>query len=171
MKTFATQRRLAAEILGVGKGRVWFDPERLTDIGEALTKADIKELIKDKTIKAKPAKIKHKGKRKKRGRRKTGSIKMKVKKRKQRYVKRIRKLRNYLKMLKLNVMITIQQYHNLRKLAKAGQFKSKRHLQDYIQKLKIEGPEKPKKGIEKPKQKEEKTKTKKAKGKNEKGKI
>lgn len=142
MKTLATQRRLAAEVLGIGKGRVWFDPEKLTDIGEALTKADIEELIKDKAIKAKPIakRIKRKEgrerrKTKKRKRRKTGRIKMKIKRRKQRYVKRIRKLRNYLKMLKSKAAITIQQYHDLRRLAKAGQFKSRRELQDYVQNI------------------------------------
>lgn len=137
MKTLATQRRLAAEILGIGKGRVWFDPERLVDIGEALTKADIEELIKDKAIKAKPIakRIKRKERRKTKKRRGPGRIKMKVKKRKQRYVKRIRKLRNYLKMLKSKAAITVQESHHLRKLVKAGQFKSKREMQNYVQNI------------------------------------
>ena len=40
------QRRLAAQILKCGKNRVRFDPARLDEIKEAITKADIKSLTK-----------------------------------------------------------------------------------------------------------------------------
>ena len=41
------QRRLAAQILKCGENRVRFDPESLEDIKEAITKQDIKDLLKD----------------------------------------------------------------------------------------------------------------------------
>ena len=39
------QKRLAAQILKCGRNRVRFDPDRLEDIKEAITKTDIRSLI------------------------------------------------------------------------------------------------------------------------------
>ena len=50
MKTFALQRRLASDILSVGRNKIWFDPLRLNDIQQALTRSDIDELIKENAI-------------------------------------------------------------------------------------------------------------------------
>ncbi|MEM2875660.1 MAG: 50S ribosomal protein L19e, partial [Candidatus Bathyarchaeia archaeon] len=36
------QRRLATEVLKVGKSRVWFDPERIEDIELAITRDEIR---------------------------------------------------------------------------------------------------------------------------------
>ncbi|MCS7138595.1 MAG: 50S ribosomal protein L19e, partial [Crenarchaeota archaeon] len=36
-----TVRRLAAEILKVGESRIWIDPERLEDVENAVTRADV----------------------------------------------------------------------------------------------------------------------------------
>ena len=59
------QKRLAAELLEVGVSRVWFDPNRLTDIKNAITKADLRKLINEGAIKALPEKMKKRGKVKK----------------------------------------------------------------------------------------------------------
>ena len=56
MANLKTQKRLAAEILGVGIHRVKFMPDRLDEIKEAITRKDIEELIKDKAIVKKPVK-------------------------------------------------------------------------------------------------------------------
>lgn len=45
-----TQKRISADLLKCGVNRVWFDPNRLTEIKEAITKADIRGLIKDIAI-------------------------------------------------------------------------------------------------------------------------
>jgi len=141
MKTLKMQRRLAASALKVGQHKVWFDPMRIDDIKEALTKVDIEELIKDNAIKSKikmkkkeKAEISKKYPKKKarKRQRSTGHIRKKLRKRKEKYVKLIRKLRKFLKMLKLNGALTTKEYNYLRKLAKAGQFKSRRHLQEHI---------------------------------------
>ena len=50
------QKRLAASILGCSEKRIVFDTDRLEDIKEAITKLDIRSLIADKAIKAKPIK-------------------------------------------------------------------------------------------------------------------
>ena len=47
------QKRLAAQILKSSENDIWLDSNRLDEIKEAITKADIKSLIKDKAIKAK----------------------------------------------------------------------------------------------------------------------
>ena len=48
-----TQRRMAADLLKVGINRIRFNPEILTEIKEAITKSDIRSLIKKKVIIAK----------------------------------------------------------------------------------------------------------------------
>lgn len=130
MKTFKTQRRLASEVLGVGKNKVWFDSSRLKDIADALTKADMEELIKDGAIKARQSEEK-KGKVKKR-KRGSGSIRKKTNRRKQDYIRKIRKLRAYIKHLRNKGAVTKAEFYELRKMAKAGQFRNKRHLKEYL---------------------------------------
>ncbi len=127
MKTFKSQRRMASEVLGVGKNKVWLDPLRLNDIQEALTRADIEELIKNSAIMAKPSES---GKKKRS--RKIVYAKRKVNTKKREYVQRIRKLRKYIKNLKDSKIIDREKYYSLRKEAKSGQFKNLRHLKEYV---------------------------------------
>ena len=49
------QKRIAAGIFGIGRDRVWIDPNRVSEIKESITKSDIKALIKDNAIKILPA--------------------------------------------------------------------------------------------------------------------
>ena len=165
MKSLITQKRLASHILGVGINRVRFDIDRLDDIQEALTKADIRDLIKDNAISSKPIKKRRvKIRYKRRG---TGKRKKTVRRRKQTYVKLIRKLRKHLALLKQNNIITSAECNKLRLLAKAGQFKSLRHLKDQIQTMgkgeipKQEQPKIKKENKTKEKKDEKKDKTKK----------
>jgi len=51
-----TQKKLASGVMKISKKRVSFDPERLEDIKEAITKTDIRGLISDKAIKKIPKK-------------------------------------------------------------------------------------------------------------------
>jgi len=130
MKKLDTQRRLAAEILGIGENKIMFDSLRFDDISKAITRADIKDLIKDKAI---MKRITGKSKRKKEKRRRgTGKIKMRIKARKKKYIAKIRKLRRYLSEVKDKKIITLQEYQYLRRLAKSGHFKTRRHLKDYL---------------------------------------
>ena len=46
------QKRIAASVLKIGSKKVKFDPERLADIKEGITRADIRSLIIGKAIKA-----------------------------------------------------------------------------------------------------------------------
>jgi large subunit ribosomal protein L19e len=52
MTDVASQRRLAASLLKCGVNRVWFDPERLSDIENAISREDLRGLITEGVIKA-----------------------------------------------------------------------------------------------------------------------
>lgn len=125
-----SQKRLASDILKVGKGKIWLDPLRLDDIKQAITRADIQELIKDKAIKKKPAVKKKKVvKRKRRGK---GRIKVRVRNRKKKYVNKIRKIRRYLDQALEKKEINKSSRDKLRKLSKSGHFRSLRHLKESL---------------------------------------
>lgn len=137
MTKLSLQRRLAAEILKVGKSRIWMDPEKLEDIKNAITKSDIKKLVRQGVIKAVPEKIKKRGEKKKKkkgpgrkkGRRK-GSDKRK-------WIATIRPLRKMLKELRDSGKITKSQYRQLYSLVKGGMFRSRSHLRFYLTQRKI----------------------------------
>ncbi|MCX6741611.1 MAG: 50S ribosomal protein L19e [Candidatus Pacearchaeota archaeon] len=137
MKTLNPQKRMAAKALNVGENKVWFDPERISEIKEAITQQDIIDLIKDKAIKRKP----HVGrkrragkinlKRRKKGRRRgPGHIKKVINKKD--YIYRIRKLRSFLKSLKDINKINNEEYRKTYTLLKAGMLKNKKAITEYI---------------------------------------
>ena len=132
------KKELAAKALGVGKHRICFNPEGLTEIKEAITKQDIHSLHEEGVITIKP--IKGRRKIEKRSRRRgAGKIKMKVRHRKQDYVKITRKLRKYLKMLRNENSIDKELYLDLRKKIKMRTFKNTSNLKEYLASLKIIG--------------------------------
>jgi len=125
-----TQKRLAAGILEVGENKVWFDSFRLDEIKQAITKQDIKDLIKDKAIRIrpgtkKPVKVK-------RARRGQGRIKISVVTRKRDYMNRIRKMRRYVKDEVEAGRMSKELAYQVRKFAKAGQFKNLRQAKEYV---------------------------------------
>ncbi len=139
-----SQRRMAAEVLNVGKNRVWIDPENVEEVSEAITKQDIRNLIESGAIKKKKKKGTSKGrsrknkKQKKKGRRK-GHGKRKGskgarKKQKDDWKEKIRAIRSELKEKRDNEEITKSQYRELYKKAKGGFFRNKKHMNLYIDK-------------------------------------
>jgi len=52
MSDLASQKRIAAAILKCGVNRVWFNPERLSDIENAISRDDLRGLVTDGSIKA-----------------------------------------------------------------------------------------------------------------------
>jgi large subunit ribosomal protein L19e len=71
-------------------------------------------------------------KKKEKRRRGTGKIKMRIKERKKKYVAKIRKLRRYLSEISGKKIISREEYQYLRRLAKSGHFKTRRHLKEYL---------------------------------------
>jgi large subunit ribosomal protein L19e len=136
------QKRLAASILKRSKKKVVIDNSRLDDVKEAITRFDIKSLIKDKAIKAKPVKgpskvrtrkireQKSKGRRSGHGSRK-GKATARLS-RKESWMIRIRNQRAFLFELKSKGMLENKDFRELYNKAKGGYFRSKRHIKLYI---------------------------------------
>lgn len=132
------QRRLAAEVLGVGENRVWIDPSKLSEVSAAITREEIRKLIEDGVIKARPVigisrgrwrkirKQKRKGLRKGPGSRK-GPVESDD------WVYRVRAMRAYLRLLKKKKIITPKIYRMLYVKVKSGVFHDRRQLKAYIE--------------------------------------
>jgi len=137
------QKRLAADILKVGKSRVWINPERLEDVEEVITRDEIRKLIHEGVIKALPKKgisraraKQHHMKRKKglgtgHGSRK--GTKTARNPRKDAWIKRIRAIRKHLKALVNRRVIQRNIYRRLYNLSKGGVFENVREIDRYIE--------------------------------------
>jgi large subunit ribosomal protein L19e len=142
MTDLRNQRRMAASILKCGKGRVWMDNDRLEEIAKAVTKNDIRVLVKGEAIKSRQktgissgrkkyiAKQKAKGRRRGHGTRKGKTYARLYKK--ERWMKIIRPIRVYLTTLKQEKKIDNSTYRRYYDRAKGGEFKSKNHLKSHL---------------------------------------
>ncbi len=133
------QKRMASEILKAGMSRVWLNPENLKEVDKAITKWDIRKLIKKGDIKELPAKIQVSGHSKKR-KRGPGSRKGKkyaVVPRKRRWMSTVRPQRGMLKELKSTGKLDNANYRKLYNLVKGGVFRSRAHLKLYLEQNKL----------------------------------
>lgn len=129
------QKKLAAKILKVGRSKVWLDPANMKEIKSAITRIDVKKLIKKKYIKVLPEKIpmpKGIG-RKKRTEGKRKGKKFSVVTEKRRWISTVRPLRKMLKELKIKNEIGNETYKKMRALVKGGMFRSRSHLRIYLE--------------------------------------
>jgi len=139
MSALDSVRRMAAELLGVGVNRVWIDPEQLDRASSAITKEDVRRLIKDGVVKVKPAKGISRGRwrkarrqRKKGLRKGSGSRKGPVFDEKRLWIAKVRALRSFLANLRRRRIITRTTYRKLYIMVKSGMFESKSQLKTYI---------------------------------------
>jgi len=138
-----TQRRLAADILGVGQNRVWMDPQRLEEIQTAITSQEIRRLIGDGAIRKLPERgisrgrtrrlhaKRARGERRGPGRRK-GGLKARAPKQDP-WTMLIRALRAELADLRGRRIITPAVYRSLYLLCKGHAFESVGELRRYIE--------------------------------------
>jgi large subunit ribosomal protein L19e len=129
------QKKLAARILKVGESKVWLNPASTKDIEAAITKIDIRRLIKKGMIKALPEKVRRpreKAKRKKGPGRRKGA-KGAIVTSKQRWISTVRPLRRMLKELRATGQIDKQTYRRIYLLVKGGMFRSRSHLKIYLE--------------------------------------
>lgn len=136
------QKRLAAQILKCSKKRIKFDPDRSSDIKEAITRIDIKGLIKDKAIRKIHARGVSRGRvRKRLVQRRKGKQKGPGSKkgsrgarlpRKRAWINKIRAQRKLLKKLKENKIINDKEYREFYLKSKGGFFRSRRHIKLYL---------------------------------------
>ena len=57
MVNLRSQKRLAASVSGVGKRKIWLDPNEQSEIGNANSRTHVKKLIKDGRIIVKPTTV------------------------------------------------------------------------------------------------------------------
>ena len=136
------QKRMAAKILKCGENRVYFDPYLIEDISLAITREDIRNLIKQGVIQKKYKKgvskyrknLRHERKKKGRGRglgKRKGTKNARTPK-KRAWIRRIRPIRRELKKLRDRKLITPANYRKLYKNAKGGMFNSVAQMNRYI---------------------------------------
>jgi len=131
------KKELAAKALKVGKGRISFNSENLSEIKEAITKQDILSLKQEGIISIKPIKGRKKIERRK-TRRGPGKIKKTIRNRKQVYVKITRKLRSYLMGLRDKGAIERELYRTLRKKIRMRDFRSLAYFKDYLKSIDVD---------------------------------
>ena len=141
-----SQRRLAAQVMGIGETRVRFNPERLEEVQEALTKDDIRSLVKSGAIAEKAVtgisrgrarvrqKQRNKGRSKGAGRR-SGTAKARTPSKRQ-WMNKIRAIRDELKKMRLSKELSATEYRKLYRQAKGNLFSSRRHLREQIERMK-----------------------------------
>lgn len=129
------KKEFAANVLGVGVGRIIFNSSRLAEIKEAMTRQDIKDLFIDGAIKIREI-TGRKAIEKRKTRRRQGSIKQPAVDKKRKYMVIARKLRRYIAELRKVEKLNIEQFKKLRQEIKAHNFKDKAHLKERIKFLK-----------------------------------
>lgn len=127
----AKKKALAVKTLGVGKGRIIFNTERLEEIKEAITKQDIRDLFASGAIAVREINGRKKVEQTQQ-RRRQGSVKKKVIDTKRVYMHRTRKLRNYLFEMRKQGKVSREQYGTLRKGIKASLYRNKLHMKEHM---------------------------------------
>ncbi|MEF8891279.1 MAG: 50S ribosomal protein L19e [Haloferacaceae archaeon] len=143
MTDLTAQKRLAADVLDVGQSRVWFDPEEQSEIAEAITRDDVRDLVDQGIIRDKEAKKNSRGRARARQAKRdyghqtgAGSRKGKAGARrneKKDWTSRIRAQRRRLRELRDDGTLTPTQYRELYNKAGGGQFDSVDRLEAYAE--------------------------------------
>lgn len=111
------QRKLAAKVAGVGLSRVRINPEKIDMVSEAVTRDDIKRLIRSGAIeilqKRGVSRARVKGRRKRRGPGSRKGGKYSRFSRKERWVRKIRALRRELRKMRDEGLIDTKTYREL----------------------------------------------------------
>lgn len=142
MSDLKAQKRLAADVLDVGKNRVWFDPEAQGEIADAITREEIRDLVSQGTIQSKEARGNSRGRARKRqekrayGHRKgAGTRKGKAGARqneKDEWRNQIRAQRRRLRELRDEGTLDSTEYRELYNKSRGGEFRSVRYMMNYI---------------------------------------
>jgi large subunit ribosomal protein L19e len=139
------KRELVSRILGVGANRIRFEPDRLEDVGDSITRENIRSLVNSGAVwtiqrkgtsrgrsvdKKSVWKIHGKGPGSKKGK-KTARVGKKAV-----YVVRVRSMRYHLRVLKERKDINNDVYWGLYKKVNGGQVRSLAHLRDLVKESK-----------------------------------
>jgi len=147
MTDLSNQKRMAAAILHCGLHRVWMDPEAASDIAVAITRADLRELIKKGSVAAEKPKGVSRGRarardvKRKYGHRKGHGSRKGTKgarnPRKEQWMKRIRAIRAKLKELRADGSLEKSTYCKIYRKAKGGEYRSVAHMVSHLESQKL----------------------------------
>lgn len=129
------KKALAARALSVGAGRIVFNSARLSEVKEAITKQDFKDLKESGAVFVKELRGRRKVVRRK-TRRRMGSVRKKINTRKKDYMTLTRKLRSHLKHQKDNGKLSSEEVSQLRREIRSKDFRSLAHFKERIGSLK-----------------------------------
>ena len=142
MTDLSAQKRLAADILAVGKNKLWFDPEEQGEIADAITREDVRELVDQGIIQADEPEGNSRGRARERAEKRSyghqtgpGSRRGKAGGRqneKDDWRSRIRAQRNKLRELRDDDELTTTEYRELYDQAGGGEFDSVADMERYI---------------------------------------
>ena len=143
MSDLASQRRIAAAVLGCGVNRVWINPEKLSEVQSAMSREDIRNLIEEGAISSHQKKGISCGRARARiakrayghckgpGRR-SGAKGARTPSKTQ-WIKKIRAQRKELRAQRDAGSITRSEYRRLYRRAAGGQFRNVAHLKAQIE--------------------------------------
>lgn len=140
----SSQKQMAADVLGVGRNRVWIDPDRIDQVADAITKQDIRNLVESGVIQKQEKEGTSRGRardhqeQRSKGRRSgPGSrkgAKEGRKESKEEWKEKIRALRSELKQMRDDGELDSSTYRRLYNMAKGGFFRNTKHMNIYIDK-------------------------------------
>jgi large subunit ribosomal protein L19e len=138
MSDLRLQRRLAADVAGCGEHRIWFDPEKSSEIEGAISRDDVRTLLANGTIQILEKKGTSKGRsRIRKEKRAYGHCRGPGRRRgakgarapsKRQWIQRIRALRRSLREMREGETIDRSLYRYLYRKASGGEFRSVSHL-------------------------------------------
>ena len=144
MTDLRNQKRMAAQVLGIGETRVWIDPLHSEEVAAAVTRADVRGLVekgfivKEQAIGVSRGRAralaasKRKGKRKGPGSRQGSATSQARNPRKARWMRTIRPLRQTLQILRDEELIDTPTYRRFYRRSKGGVFRSRPHLLSHM---------------------------------------
>lgn len=142
MTDLRVQKRMASEILDCGRNRVWIDPLHTDEVASAITREDIRRLVRQDIIQKREKSGTSRGRARKRATQKSkgrqrgpGTRKGSKGARnpsKQAWVRRIRAIRDELKQLRDDGHISSSTYRTYYNRANGGQYNSRAHLISHL---------------------------------------
>ncbi|MEM4780076.1 MAG: 50S ribosomal protein L19e [Halalkalicoccus sp.] len=142
MSDLKAQKRLAADVLDVGKNRVWFDPEAQGEIADAITREEIRELVDQGIIRSKDARSNSRGRARERQKKRAYGHRKGPGKRKgtagarqnekDQWKDQVRAQRRKLRELREEGELDSTQYRELYNKSRGGEFRSVRYMMNYI---------------------------------------
>jgi large subunit ribosomal protein L19e len=136
MTDLLNQKRIAADVLGVGKNSVWIDPMAAEEVADSITREDIRSLIAEGVItkrqKRGVSRARARAKRNRHGQGSRKGAKGARMNKKRGWILRIRALRKELRSLRNDGVLDAKTYRKMYIKASSGEFRSVSHLNAYL---------------------------------------